>query len=492
VGLGHASVDTSGSVYVSLAKRSTPTGSHHRALSLVVGIATLAVIASAPLAGAAPHHVSATAAAMPSPWAQTDGDAALSRANLTEKVLTRATVAQAGLDLNLPAPTTGSGCAAEGAVSSPVLKGGRVYDIANGQVNMYTASTGLLRWSATPDPDFATSLLSLSVGDGLVVVGELDCESQSDPNGNIVAYDSTTGAQVWSTIAPQDAPCRQTGTCLQVGPLDELVESGPYLVQTGATPGSGQVTSVYDVATGNQVWTQPNFNASACGPAVVVHSLVIHTICDDDTATAPLEADSLATGQKVWRRGGTWQILRGSDQGSDGHVYVTRTRNIDGDLVTTAPRDLDATTGAPRFELTGSTSILAVDNYHVYAQCGGSQVCAFAEITGARQWHIADHSPLAAEAGGALYLADGKVVNTATGHTLIALWQGDATGIAVGNGRVAAAASTGQSLPSALDVYGIVSSCGSSLSSTISHANPLLRCHPHARPPGFGGGCCSS
>jgi len=475
---------------VSVRQRLGRAQSRRRGLSLALGLATFAAISAAPLGATATASPPNSSALDPSPWQQADGSAALSRSNLTETILTRDTVMNAALLYSLPTPTTGINCGARAAVTSPVLKAGRIYDIANGRISMYSARTGNLRWRVTPDSTFATTLLSLSVERGLVVVGEVDCLSHSDPSGVIEAYDTTTGHLVWSTVPAPGAPCLLTSTCVNVGPLTELVDSGPYLVQTGASAGSGEVTSVYKVSTGEQIWTQRAFAAS-CGPAIVVHGLVIHTICDGDTATAPLEADSLSTGHKVWARAGTWQIIRGSEQGLDGHVYVTRTQNLDGENVTSPPKDLDATTGATRFQLTGTTNILAVDNYHVYAKCGAAKVCGYNETTGTSQWQFADRSRLASEAGGALYLADGKVLKTSNGHFLTQLWQATATDIAIGDGRAAAVWSAdSDTTPATLSLYGLAGICGSVASGPPAAGQALLRCH-NSQSPGHDN-CCTS
>lgn len=245
----------------------------------------------------------------------------------------------------------------------------------------------------------------------------------------VQAFNSLTGALVWtSQVTPGD------------GPLSEVVESGPYLMSIGASFGSGQFVTVYKVSTGQRVWSHASDGCFG-SPALIVHGAVIYNVCDNDAGTQKLEADSLTTGQKLWTRAGAWQIMRGSDLGGNGHVYAI---NPSGQMT-----DLIATTGVTRFHLAGATGVLAVDNGRVYAQCGLSAVCGYLKATGVWQWSVADSSSLAAEAAGALYLADGSVLNTANGQILTSLWQATATDIAVGEGQVAVVDGP------TLDLYGL-------------------------------------
>jgi hypothetical protein len=79
-------------------------------------------------------------------------------------------------------------------------------------------------------------------------------------------------------------------------------------------------------------------------------------------------------------------------------------------------------------------------------------VCGYALGSGAQQWSESEFlpQPLAAVAGGVLYLGDGTVLRANTGGQLKFLWSGDASWLAVGNGRVAVVAD-----PRVLDLYGL-------------------------------------
>jgi hypothetical protein len=74
----------------------------------------------------------------------------------------------------------------------------------------------------------------------------------------------------------------------------------------------------------------------------------------------------------------------------------------------------------------------------VYATCGTWHVCAYSLDTHQRLWSFADSSTVAAEAGGVLYLADGKLLRVKTGSLIATIGRlSHSKGLVVGNGRMA-------------------------------------------------------
>jgi hypothetical protein len=57
---------------------------------------------------------------------------------------------------------------------------------------------------------------------------------------------------------------------------------------------------------------------------------------------------------------------------------------------------------------------------------------------------------MAAEADGVLYLDQGVALNSSTGKTIAALWSGGATGLAIGDGRIAVVTD-----PRVIDLFGL-------------------------------------
>jgi hypothetical protein len=380
--------------------------------------------------------MSATAASAGTPsgsWRQTDYNAALSRANLYEKILTRTTVAKVIHLRSMTAPQPNpNGCSYEG-FTAPVLAGGSLYAVAYGHVIKYSPRTGKVVWDSVPDPTFSHNLTTLSVVSGLVIVGQQYCGSVSAPTGVVQSFNAATGALVWSqnnVPYPGRAPVRTMGV------------SGGYVVVAGSSAEAPNDISVLRLATGALVW----YNAAGdCGygTALVVAQRVISGGCG-----TPLTARNLATGAVIWSRSGAWRLWRGDTDALTGrHIYAT---NASGSVVS-----LNPLTGKTQYSLAGAANVLAVAGARVFAACASSGVCAYSLTSGSRQWDTQSGSAtqLASSAGGVLYLDHGLALNTGTGKTMATLWASDsqATGLAVGDGRIAVVSGNGQ----VLGIYGL-------------------------------------
>lgn len=390
---------------------------------------------AATAAAATGHRANGSAASPASPWSQTNENAAASRANLTEKTLTRTTVSKVRFLRSMTAqlnPPNGN-CAQFTPVVTPVLTGGDLYAITNGKLSKYNAATGRLIWRIAPDPTFGVGFESLAVAGGLVVLGEVGCDSVSDPNGFVQAVRVSNGARAWSK------PITPAG-----GSLSQLAVSGGYVAATGDSPGSGNVVAVRRLATGALVW---NRLSSECGPSValVVAQVVISYSCDDN-GNRTVVANKLATGAKVWSKAGNWVLQRGDTDATTGrHVYVT---NPQGTVVS-----LDPLTGNTQYTLAGATSVLAVDNLRAYAVCATFDVCAYNLTSGKLRWQAEPglSTTIAAEAGGVLYLDNGAALNTGTGTTITTVWAGlQPTYLVVGDGRIAVVSD-----PRVVDLFGL-------------------------------------
>jgi hypothetical protein len=403
----------------------------------------LVVLVSAAALATSALPASATARTAPgatnAAWSQTNGDAAQSRTNHHESVLTSRTVHGLGYRRSIVARpvSLGDGCEAPG-IATPVLTGGHVVAVVNGRVSTYIASTGHLLWSAKLDPTYTTTYSFLSVADGIVVVGGEDCESHSDPNGVEQAYNAKTGAHLWTEQTTPDG-----------GALSQLVVSGRYVVATGISVGSGQMTSVRKLTTGAVVWFQTTglCESFSSSNLVVVDGNVVYPHCDQDGEDPVLEADGLASGAVAWTRSGTWSVEQGdTDALTSRHLIVIGPTN----LLT----DLAPATGHTRHHLAGAVQSLVVGTARVYTTCGTGSVCAYRLSSGARLWSVTNASTLGAEAAGLLYLSDGSVRAVKTGAVVKRFGNGDEPSALVeGNGRVGVIDG-----PRVLDLYGLAGS----------------------------------
>jgi outer membrane protein assembly factor BamB len=384
-----------------------------------------------------------------SPWSQTDYNAAQSRANLTEHILTPSAASHVRFLRGMASPPTppGSLCGLA-SVTAPLLTGGSVYAITNNRISKYSDS-GTLIWRRNPDPRFIKEFISLAVAGGLVVAGGFGCTSVSQPGGFLDAYNQSSGGLAWS---------------VSFETFEQMVVSGSYIVAIGLDAAGGTL-EVRNLTDGSLVWADDNIDA--CGDvALVVAGLVVQSVCDSVTGAQSLEAFKIATGTLAWSIPGTWTPQRGDLSSTAGrHLYATDPSG--------AIASLDPLTGHTQYTLSKAVSVLAVDQARVYATCGGQNVCAYNISTGALEWqspggaawphtqapfpqHALSLPPQipAAEADGVLYLDSGRVMNAATGKSIKGLWSQlpstQATALAVGDGHIAAVTD-----PRVLDLYGL-------------------------------------
>jgi hypothetical protein len=397
----------------------------------LISAATL-LAASALAAGVGPAALGASAATVnPGPWTQTDYNGAMSEANPGETTLTPATLSKVGYLRSLVAPpdVTGS-CNPDQGYIAPLLSGGDVYAMADSRLVAYQASNGQTLWQSVPDPTWSSTFVSLALSGNVVVVGSYYCGSESDPNGFIQAFSATTGAPVWSTDG---------------GPLDAMVVANGDVIASGASVGSGTVISATQASDGKLLWQQDYGCFGGSGPAVVVGGVVVFAACTDSNNTPFLQGDSLATGARLWRRSGSWQVQRGDLAAAGGkNVFATSGGSV---------FDLNPQTGATTYELTGASTVLAITSSEVYADCSAPDVCGYRLSDGHQLWQKAYGSQqLAVEAGGVLYLGNGQTVNATSGAQLRSLWQSPTTttALAVGEGRIAVSNTS-----RVLDLYGL-------------------------------------
>jgi outer membrane protein assembly factor BamB len=397
-------------------------------------LAVLALTACLGVVANSPSLASSKSATESSPWFDTNSNAAASRANPTEKVLSPTAVTKAKYLRSVTAPPVPPKSQCGENVAAPVLVGGFLYLITNGSLSKYNAATGTLAWRKIPDRTFSFIYYSLAVSGSLVIVGGSDCLSASEPGGKLWAYNTSTGALVWSTFGPIGRE------------IDDAVIATSYVITEGADA-IGSVAQVFNLSNGSFVWSTQQGCGNG-GHAVVVGLVVMSNGCDAQF-NASLEGNSLATGALLWSLPGNWTIQRGDLSGSAGkHLYAT---NPSGTVV-----DVNPLTGQVGYSLSGADAVLAVDASRVYASCGSNalELCAYNISTGALEWQDTQLSAsLAAEADGVLYLQSGDVLNAATGQTIttpLGSYLLGASAIAVGDGRIAVLSS-----PRVLDLFGL-------------------------------------
>ena len=403
-------------------------------------LAALALAASCLVIGiqASPASIKTSlAAAESSPWYDTNANAADSRANLTEHVLSPSAVPKIKYLRSIVSPLPPPRALCPQSIVAPVLVGGYLYAVSDGQVSKYNPATGTLIWRSNPDPTISTwAFRSLAVSGSLLVAGAEGCQSASQPGGEVFAYNTATGALVWKATAPSG--------------LTEAVIATSYVIASGVDAAGSQV-EVFNLSTGQVAWSDFGCAGGTDRPLVV--SLLVMWYGCDTQGNAKLEASNLATGTVVWSLPTGWTIQRGDLSGSAGtHLYLT---NASGTVVDVNPQN-----GQAQYSLSGAANVVAVDASRVYASCGSQAVCAYNIGTGALEWQkdgLGFAPAVPAEADGVLYMDDGKALNAATGQVIGQVWQEidvyyyqTASAIAIGDGRIAVVAN-----PRVLDLFGL-------------------------------------
>ena len=392
----------------------------------------VSAVVAACLLGAATGY-----AAVGAPWAQSDANAAHSRANTSETTLSPTTVDQVRYLRSLaarPTPPSSVGCV-RGVGQAPVLADGHLYAILENHLAAFDLTSGARLWTTPLDVSGTTLYVGLAVSGGHVVVGEEDCLSQSDPDGFVQSFDAATGQSQWRVAA---SPL--------VGALLDVVVSGSRVVNAGGAPSSTPYVAVRSLATGAVVWFK-----TACQlfplPAVVEDGLVFVNRCDADGFSHPrLVAARLSDGAVLWTKPGFWSIERGDSDGTNGvHLYAQHAGVL---------TDINPATGAVRYTIPGTdVRALAVDSARLYATCSAG-LCTYARGTGALLWSTPVDPSMgtaqSAVADGVVYLPDGRALRASDGSLLTTLWVDRATQISVGDGHVAAVTD-----PRIVDVYGL-------------------------------------
>ena len=364
-----------------------------------------------------------------SPWFDTNSNAAASRANLKEKVLSPTAVTKIQYLRSVVSPLISPSAPCGSGVVAPVLVGGSLYVITNAELSKYNPGTGALIWRAIPDPSFSLQYDSLAISGNLVIVGA-ETTGCVDPAslGEVFAFSASTGAPVWQTP-------------LAFGGDSVIAQS--FVVST--INAENNDTSVFDLSTGKFLWDTGGGCTQSAN--LVVAALVMTYGCDAQGNT--LEARTLATGAIAWSLPGNWTIQRGDLSGTAGqHLDAT---NPSGTVV-----DLNPLTGQTGYSLSGAVNVLAVDAARVYATCGsqGFSICGYSIATGALEWQANVGTTIAAAADNVLYLDSGQALNAATGQLISTVWaspnRSRASAIAIGDGRIAVVSD-----PRVLDLLGL-------------------------------------
>jgi outer membrane protein assembly factor BamB len=349
-----------------------------RRVAVPVLVGVLATALAVGLAGPA-HAVAATV------W-RTDGYGPGNTGyNPVETAIHTGSVATLTQRWSIVSPVVRNSCAQQ---SPPVASGGKLYLTDQGGIAAYHAGTGARVWSYR-FPDAVDELTPrLTVLGSRLIVAFTGCLSQSDPDGELRAFDAETGAPLW--LARRDAP------------MHVMVVDKDVVAVSGQDVGEPEVTG-YRVSDGVQVWTR---QATLPRPVSANGRLLL-------TRDGGSDLIDIRTGSVLWSTTLPWSVLAAGPTG--GPLYAAGPA---GELAR-----INAASAVVDWSVPGGAAQLAVDGPRLYVAQGGTLVTRDA-VTGGQLWSREYGAQLGKPvvAGGVVYATvSGRMVhplNAATGDVL--------------------------------------------------------------------------
>jgi outer membrane protein assembly factor BamB len=289
--------------------------------------------------------------------------------------------------------------------SAPVLAHGRIHVSDQLGISTYAADTGALRWRHDWDDPVDSGTPRLAVSDGLVIVAGGDCNSQSDPDGQLIALDAGTGLPRWRLRL--DSPVRS------------VVVDKSVIVTSGGSPSDSDVVAAHAARDGRAIWSREQFLSSGVSADGTI--LVRATDGSGETTGSSAGID-VRTGTVRWTRPGVTWTAQAADPAArrfyvtDEAGRLTSVRVVDG-----APgwsTDGTGPLGAGPFAVDPfAGDLLAVDPDRIY-RVSGRTVDAFSVLDGKRLWTVRqDVAGVQPVVAGGLLHAGGAALNPADGAT---------------------------------------------------------------------------
>ncbi|GGK00446.1 hypothetical protein GCM10010123_32950 [Pilimelia anulata] len=353
----------------------------------------------------------APAAAAGGGWAQAGYDAANGGYNPVEDVLNAGSVDRLRPRWRVTSPTVPEySCINQGP---PVLADGRAFHPDQRGFAALAAGSGRVLWRHDVEDPMDTTTPRLAVAGGLLVAASSDCQSVSDPNGTLAAYDARSGVRRWQLR--RDAP------------MHTMVVAGGLAIVSGVDPSTTAEVTAYRVGDGRRAWAVPR--ALNAAPVAAGGRLLLTR---EDAPAPGAVAVSARTGRVLWQTRRAWEVLAADPAG--GTFYAREGAAL---------LAVRADSGRVRWSAPVLGGIarpsVAADGRRVFVG-GGAALTALAAASGRRDWSVplggavgrptrAGGLVYAAVAGGALAIraaATGRAVPGApalrgtVGHAVVA------------------------------------------------------------------------
>ncbi|MBM2617088.1 PQQ-binding-like beta-propeller repeat protein [Actinoplanes sp. LDG1-06] len=266
-----------------------------------------------------------------------------------------------------------------GGPSAPLVAGGMVVATDGRGVSGYRAADGRLAWSFDWDDPEDSTVPSMAVSGGVVVLGNGDCHSASDPNGRLVGLDLRTGSRRWKLDLDM--------------PVNSFVVDRGVAIVSGSSESDETATVAYRATDGREVWRKRGFESSSASSAGRILL----------TRGGSTSAVSVTSGSVIWTKPRSLY----AESATPTRFLVT-----DGVALTL----VDAASGAPLWTAPGRQSkFLATDGRRVYRAVNRT-VSALdirdARVVWTRTLPVVATQPV--RAGGLLYTG-GPVLSAASG-----------------------------------------------------------------------------
>jgi outer membrane protein assembly factor BamB len=319
-------------------------------------------------------------------WDHPGYDAEDSHYNPSETALDSGRIRQVTTTWQVSLRTSDESCSGFGG---PILSGGRVYVSDQLGISAHAAATGALSWRYDWAYPGDSETPRLAVSDGLLIVAGGDCNSQSDPDGEIIALDAGTGLPRWKLR-------------VDIPPHAVVVDKG-LVVVSGGSPSDEDATIAHHVRDGRQAWRKDRYLTAG----VSADGTILARATDGfGVATGTSAGLAITTGAVRWSRKADW-TARAASPGSERFLVTDKAGTL------SSVRVAD---GQP--EWTASTfpsESIAVDRERVY-RVSGRDIEAIGATDGQRIWttrqQVDGVQPVTA--GGLIY-AGGAVLNAADG-----------------------------------------------------------------------------
>ena len=285
--------------------------------------------------GAAPS-VDAAHAAPASDWAQDGYGPANTHANPHERTITTRNAGKLRYGWSVLAPVTRSGCMAQ---SPPVIAGRRMFLPDPNGFAAYDPATGERLWRRNR-PAFDHETPKLAVSGNLLIAATTTCGSVSDPDVELTAYDTATGARRWSV--KRDAPAYR------------MVVDRNVVAVGGGDAGEDRV-SVYRRADGRLLWTRAEVELTA---DVSADGRLLLSRTGDRGSVAV----DIVTGKELWSTKARW-IVAAADPAGERFIVG----DASGALSALAAEDGKTVWSADGIAGEDGTASIAVDGTRIYA-----------------------------------------------------------------------------------------------------------------------------